>query len=105
MDVTETEARNFPDKSITLGIGRVNIWKAVLFSISLEMAGEPKNTEANTGREDKRKPQSHPNRSSFSLPPLEITPNFFPNIETSPKYLNDKYINKPDTTSERRNIR
>ena len=50
IEVTRNAAKNFPVKRTDLGIGYVNVWKAVLLSISVDMAGDPKNTEEKTGR-------------------------------------------------------
>jgi hypothetical protein len=59
-----------PISRTLLPIGSGNIWKAVRFSISLDMAGEPKKTAANTGRSDRT--NAHIYRNSSSLRPVEI---------------------------------
>ena len=55
--VTDTDARYLPISRTLLPIGRGNIWKAVRFSISLDIAGEPKNTAAKTGRSERTNAQ------------------------------------------------
>lgn len=51
-------------------MGRVKMWNAVLFSISLDTAEDPKNTEAKTGRSRRTNDQTYPKMDSFVESPI-----------------------------------